>query len=263
MAAGADVPLLHIRMLGPFQARLGDREIPRDAWRNRAARRLLLRLAGAHRATIRREEAMDLLWPEQDPASAANSLKATVYLLRRMLDPHGTAAARGRYVVHDRQIVGLNTDHLAPLDCDRFERVAAEARSGDVASLIRAAGLYTGAFLEDDPYEDWAIPRRTQMADRYQRLLLDLAAAQRQRTPAEALATLQRLLEADPCHEEAARQVMHIHQTPGAPIAASCRGRPSGQALVHCAHGVEGRCCPRVGPLRSNPLSVTALRHTT
>jgi hypothetical protein len=47
VATLCEVPPLHIRMLGPFQARVGASEIPPGARRNGAARRLLLRLACA------------------------------------------------------------------------------------------------------------------------------------------------------------------------------------------------------------------------
>ena len=60
-----------IGLLGGFSASTDGVSVPDGAWRLRKARELvkLLALARGHR--LHREQAMDALWPELDPAAAA------------------------------------------------------------------------------------------------------------------------------------------------------------------------------------------------
>ena len=77
-------------MLGGFSASVDGVAVPETAWRLRKARELvkLLALADGHR--LHREQAMDALWRELDPAAAANNLNQAVHVARRALGaPHG------------------------------------------------------------------------------------------------------------------------------------------------------------------------------
>ena len=75
----------HVTLLGGFAAEIGGSSIPDSAWRLRKARELvkLLALADGHR--LHREQAMDTLWPDRDPGSAANNLNQAVHAARRAL----------------------------------------------------------------------------------------------------------------------------------------------------------------------------------
>ena len=85
-------PSLRVQLLGGFRVSVAGRRLPDDAWSLRRAAALvkLLALAPGHR--LPREQALDALWPDADPAAAANNLHRTLHVARRALDP---AAARG------------------------------------------------------------------------------------------------------------------------------------------------------------------------
>src|SRR5204862_4279558 len=65
----------------------------------------------------------------------------------------------------------------AEVDVDGFEQAAAAARrAGTVAAYRAAQGLYGGELLPENRYEDWAEPRREELADVHAALERELAA---------------------------------------------------------------------------------------
>ena len=134
-----------LRLLGGFTAFVGGEAVPDRAFRLKKARELvkLLALAPGHR--LHREQAMDTLWRDLDPAAAANNLNQAVYVARRAL---------GADVIDVRQEL-LVLD--AAVDADDFERAAADARRAAAPSSYRAAlTLYRGELLPENRYDDWA-----------------------------------------------------------------------------------------------------------
>ena len=83
--------VVRIELLGGFGVWVGPRVIGEDQWRLRKARSLvkLLALSPGHR--LHREQVMETLWPDLDPAAAANNLHQALYGARRVLEPGGTA----------------------------------------------------------------------------------------------------------------------------------------------------------------------------
>jgi predicted ATPase len=153
-----------IKLLGGFAATSDGAPVPTDVWRLRKARELvkLLALAPGHR--LHREQAMDLLWRDRDPATAANNLHQVVHVARRAL---------GAEVIESRErLLQLDAD----VDADEFERVAAEARRNGTAAAYRAAlSLYGGELLPENRYDDWAEERRAELAELHETLERELA----------------------------------------------------------------------------------------
>ena len=144
---------VRIGLLGGFGAVRDGEPVPSGAWRLRKARELvkLLALASGHR--LHREQAMDLLWSESDPAAAANNLNQVVHVARRALGGDAIEARDG--------LLRLK----AEVDVNVFERVAADARRAGAPSGYRAAlSLYGGELLPENRYDDWAEARRQELA---------------------------------------------------------------------------------------------------
>jgi predicted ATPase len=143
-----------VSLLGGFVAAVDGMPVPEKAWRLKKARELvkLLALAPGHR--IHREQAMDVLWRNLDPAAAANNLHQAVYVARRAL----MAAA----IEVREEFLYLTAD----VDVDRFERAAVDARSVGTPSAYRAALLlYSGELLPENRYDDWVGGRRDELAE--------------------------------------------------------------------------------------------------
>ena len=135
-----------IRLLDGFVAEVGGEPVADSRWRLRKGRELVKLLALAPEHRLHREQLMDALWPELDPAAAANNLHQVVHVARRAL---GAEAI----VLRDE----LLTLH-AGVDVEDFERAAAHARRAGSPSAYRAAlSLYSGELLPENRYDDWAI----------------------------------------------------------------------------------------------------------
>ena len=88
--------------------------------------------------------------------------------------------------------------------------------SRDTGACRAALAHYSGDYLPDDVYEEWAIVRRDALRQQRLRLLLHLAGLSvEQQHPEEATRCLQAILEVDPCHEEAACALMRLHAMSG------------------------------------------------
>ena len=107
---------------------------------------------------------MEALWPDEDPARLSNRLSVALSTVRTVLDPERRYAS-DRFVQADKHIVGLA--HV-PVDVEEFlaaaaaglDRFTSGERAEALSLLASAETAYTGDFLEDDPYEDWAVSLR-------------------------------------------------------------------------------------------------------
>jgi predicted ATPase len=152
---------VEVRLLGGFAASVDGVSVPASAWRLKKARELvkLLALAPGHR--LHREQAMDVLWRDRDPAAAANNLHQALHVARRALDAEAIE-------LRD-EVLTLAAD----IDVQRFELAAANARRVETPAAYRAAlSLYGGELLPENRYDDWAETRRDELA----RLAVELAA---------------------------------------------------------------------------------------
>jgi predicted ATPase len=144
----------HVKLLGGFAAEVGGVQLSESAWRLRKAKDLvkLLALAPGHR--LHREQAMDALWPDRAPDSAANNLNQAVHAARRALGAEAITLLDG--------VLRLEAD----FDVEAFERTAEAARRERTAqSCRRALSLYGGELLPENRYDDWASVERERLAD--------------------------------------------------------------------------------------------------
>jgi predicted ATPase len=155
---------ISITLLGGFAAAVEGVPVSETAWRLKKARELvkLLALAPGHR--LHREQVMDVLWREREPAAAANNLDQAVYVARRAL---GAGA-----ITRPGEMLELAAD----VDVDRLERAVA------AGATTEALELYGGELLPENRYDDWAAERREELAA----LVAGLEAGRRPALPADA-----------------------------------------------------------------------------
>lgn len=120
-----------------------------------------------------REALMEVLWPEGDVGALANRLSVALATVRSVLDPNKRFDP-GHFIVADNESVGLRIENLQ-IDVESFLDQAArgfdmkrKGRNTDATrELVGAEAAYTGDFLEEDAYEDWAAPLREQARAAY------------------------------------------------------------------------------------------------
>lgn len=208
---------LSLFLLGPFEARVDGRPLPRHAWKRSKALQLLKLLALAPGGSLHKEQAIEALWPDAWPEAGANNLYRAVHDLRQVLEK-GAPASQARFVTLGEGILRL--DPGAWLDVQAFEeglaqvaalrqKGTAESRRRLVELLEAVTALYRGELLTEDRFEEWASLRREELAQKFLGAAVELAAERRRLGQGQAaLAVLRRALAQDPAYEPVHRELM-------------------------------------------------------
>lgn len=214
-ATPAASPPIRVQLLGQFRITIGDHVVDTATWRLRKAKSLVKLLALAPEHVLHRDELMDLLWPDLDPAAAANNLRYALYVARRAILP----AATGSPLVlqmHGERIVLYPTGTVW-IDVDAFAAAATLARrTTDLTAYTSALDLYTGDLLPEDRYEDWSSGQRETLRTTCLALLVDLAQLYEvRREYSQTIQTLERLLAMESIHEQAYAGLMRLYALTG------------------------------------------------
>jgi DNA-binding SARP family transcriptional activator len=172
---------VRIQALGGFRVLRAGEPVPVEQWQSRKARDLLKVLVARRGRAVPREALMEALWPDEDPARLSNRLSVALSTVRTVLDPDRRHPS-DRFVLADKHVVGLTQ---VPVDVEEFlaaaadglERFARGERDEALALLAAAETAFTGDFLEDDPYEDWALSLREEARAVYLAVARTLARA--------------------------------------------------------------------------------------
>ena len=218
--ADADGPDLRVHLLGPFRLH-GVNDHPVDECNGSKSQRLVRYLFAQRARPVPRDVLIDQFWPEADVDTGRRRLHQTVYLIRKTL--HRTMAGIECIVYHN-EAYALNPALRIWADVEEFERDADLGRRAELAGDADAAVThydaaerrYTGDFLEDLPYEDWAIPERHRLHLLYREVLNGLGDLhERAGRLHAALLLSRRLLALDGCDEEAHRRMMRCYAAGG------------------------------------------------
>jgi DNA-binding SARP family transcriptional activator len=161
-----------VRALGIFRVLRGNETVSSTEWQSKKARDLLKILVARRGRPTTREALIETLWPEQDPRRTGNRLSVALSTARFVLDP-GHRFGPDRFICADRSAVRLDLESVA-CDVERFLQLAREglarragSRAGAAELLQAAHEVYTGDFLEEDLYEDWAVSLREEARAAY------------------------------------------------------------------------------------------------
>lgn len=201
---------VHIHTLGGFGVSISGAQVPLSAWQSKVARELLGMLVAARGRPIHREVLIERLWPGDDPSKASNRLSVALTTIRSVLDPEKKQDA-GWFLESDRDSVSLAVERMY-VDVEVFLQTAAHGtklmRGGEtqrgLAILESAEAMYLGDFLEEHPYEDWAVGLREEAKTTYVNLASILAEADVENDDYDSAARRYlRILERDPFNEPA------------------------------------------------------------
>jgi DNA-binding SARP family transcriptional activator len=176
-------------------------------------------LVAARGRPVSADELLRAFWPQTDGPPAATNVRQAVHALRDRMEPDRPRQAASRFVTGRRgggyELIG----GMVLVDADVFA-AAAEAgltalHEGDgaraEAALARAAALYRGDFLADEPDAEWALPERARLRALAGRVLRALAGIRVRSGELDAASELlQRLAELEPLDVEAQRQLLTL-----------------------------------------------------
>jgi DNA-binding SARP family transcriptional activator len=208
----ATEPSLRIFTLGSLRVETADGQLT-GAWLDQRAGQLLRYLACERRRIAPADAIAEAIWPHAGPA-AGNSVRHFVHVLRQRLEPGRPIGAPSSYVICRRGGYALASDRVW-VDADEFEcetsRGLAAFDAGDLRTaelrLARAAQLYQGDFLPEDPYAEWALVERERLratACKVLRALADIRAD----VPEAAAVCLERLAAMEPFDSEVQRRLI-------------------------------------------------------
>jgi len=169
----AEAAPIEIRTLGGFSVLREGEAIASGEWQSRKARDLVKILVARRGRSTPREMLMEALWPDEDPARLSNRLSVALSTARAVFDPDKRHPA-DHYIAADGESARLVMPSLT-LDVDRFLRRAAvglrllgQGQDADALPHLGAAEAeYSGDFLEEDAYVDWATPLREEARAAY------------------------------------------------------------------------------------------------
>lgn len=217
-AEAAPPGMVEARLLGRFELRIAGRVV--EQWGGRRGVEVLRYLFAGPRHARSRDEVLEEFWPGVAPAAARNRLQVAVSGLRRVL-AEITPLPVVEFADGDYRI---NPALRVEVDVERFERAIGAARraerAGEEAAALAAyrdaVQTYRGDFAADSPYGHWTLlPRETMRLayldalDRVSRILLRTGRID------DTIATALRMLDVDPCREDAHRLLMRCYAHQG------------------------------------------------
>ncbi len=225
-------PTLVVHDLGRLRIQVGPRVVALSQSRRKSAC-LLAYLASRQSHAATRDQVLEVLWPNQSPDGASNSLHQTLFFLRRDIDPWYEDGTSVDYIVIEPDVVYLEPDLVQVDSAAFFRQISAAMTSGRIGdlgpTLLRD---YHAKFALDFDYEDWSADWRGQVHSLYLEAVQATAGALlAERRQELAVDVLQRALAIDSANLELeASLVIGLHLA-GATAAATHQFRHYAQAL--------------------------------
>jgi len=207
-----------VHLLGPMNVVIDD--VPVAEWSSTRTRSLFGYLLTHRQPWPAREVLMDVFWPEKSPKASRNSLNVALHGLRSVL----REAKDVPVIIYSGGTYRLHPDVHLWLDVEEFDKLVERGRLHEdvgetdqaTAAYDFATGLYRGEFLADDPYDDWAALTRERLRLAYLDTLGRLSNIHFNAWRYTASANLcQRIIERDPCREDAYRRLMRCYSRQG------------------------------------------------
>ena len=201
---------LAVTTLGAFGVVRRGETVPLTAWQSKKARDLFKMLVVLRGRSMPRDQAMERLWPGEDPAKVGSKLSVALATIRAVLDPDKQFAS-DHHLHSDGDALRIDPTTMAS-DVDKFLSMADSAlreyrrtpSSRSAAMLTSAEAAYTGDVFEDDPYVDWYVPLREEARAVYLTVTRELAAHRAAEGDTDdAIRLLLRVLEREPYDEPA------------------------------------------------------------
>lgn len=166
-------PVLRLYCFGPFEVFIGHRPVRRRHTGKGWA--IMKVLASRLRQPVHREELIEIVWPQTDPAIASNRLRVAIHHLRRALQPLQCGDSAIPALLYHDGCYEFGPSLEVWCDVEVFweawqtgQRAEREQRHVEAAAHYRdAAAVYRGDYFAEDRFEEWTLLPREQISDAY------------------------------------------------------------------------------------------------
>ncbi len=214
-------PRVDVADLGRMTVNVGPTTIAGTSIRRRVLALLALLLTRPDFSSTR-DQVLESLWPELEPALALNSLNQTMYFMRRVFEEDFNEDLSPGYVHHESEVIWLDPELVSSSSskCVQMIRHMAPDPTPDQVESLSAA--YVGRFALDFEYEDWAATFRDSLHASYlqiveQALGADLSSGHFDR----GIRIARRALEVDATAESVEVSLLRLYRASGAHSAAA------------------------------------------
>ncbi|WP_322795817.1 tetratricopeptide repeat protein [Tepidiforma sp.] len=211
------LPKVVARSLGRVMVTVGGRHVSDEQWASTRAKELFFLLL-AHRDGLRKEQAVELLYPELPRERCNSAFHSNLYRVRRALYQDCVVKQDGAYL--------LNPEGQFEWDVEQFEAALERGRRAEPGSKERALAFQEALELYEGPFaevfeSEWAAAKRTALHQAAHESLAALAGYFAARRDFEAAALcLERILRADRFNEEAAYELARCRSRAGQTVQA-------------------------------------------
>jgi ATP/maltotriose-dependent transcriptional regulator MalT len=211
-------PLVAAHSLGRLRVTIDGEEVPDEKWASARSKEMFFLLL-SNREGLRKEEAVEKLYPDLPRQKCNSAFHSNLYRVRRAL-------YQDSVVKCDDGIYQLNPEGRFDWDVEEFEEAIAEARKSPGGSVERASALQRALELYDGPFarafqSEWSDALRARLEDSAHESLAMLAGYFAGREDYEsAAACMERVLRANKFNEEAAYQLARYRTRAGGVIEA-------------------------------------------
>lgn len=180
--AESSTPITHtitITTFGRFSVTIDGRELSADDWQRKKARDIFKILLINHRKSVTIDELIDFLWPDSASKNLIPTLWNSVSYIRKALEPDIRPHTPSSYIkIMDKSYM-LDLGTNVSIDYIEFITLLAKIRTNkktaDVINFMeQAVALYTGDFLKEDAFEEWASYERESLKEQFLETLVSL-----------------------------------------------------------------------------------------
>ncbi len=191
-----------ISTLGSFKVFVENEEIPYKSFRRKGILNFFKYLTVHYPKKVSIDKIADDLYRHLDFKKAKHNIYVAVSVINKLFESYGIK----EIIIRSQGMYGLNPVLIKNVDFVKFIELVKRKKYGE------AVMLYKGSFLEENAYDEWAIPLRDRLIGMYVEALSELA---KSRSGKEREEALKKLLDVDPLNEEAAEELFKIYSETG------------------------------------------------
>ncbi len=213
---------LHIRLLGAFELKVGNRLVPEASWKRKQACDIFKVLCLHYPFSCSQEQLMETFWPNVTPSKARGSLWAEISSIRTQLEPWlGKGPVKSSsYIISSNKTYQLFLPEGSTLDIMLFKREIQRARDflgkGQTVQaavcLENAIELYREDLLLEDLYAPWCSGYREKLTNMFSKALSRLGEIYMDKREIEkCIRVNQKRLDVNQLDEDAYLTIMRCH----------------------------------------------------